>query len=175
MDMNWLTPLAQARPAGQKGYGSYAIAPIPKGTTVAAFGGFAAPRAVLETFDDDRQARSIQIDEDLYLVSAEQPEPGDMLNHSCAPSCGLMGAAILVTMHDVEIGDELTFDYAMCDGSDYDEFVCRCGAETCRGVVTGRDWLREDLQRAYDGWFSPYLARRIAAARFAEAGIPADL
>lgn len=175
MDMNWLTPAAQARPAGDKGWGSYALEPIAKGTTVAAFGGFVASRAVLETMDEDRQARSIQIDEDLYLISAPSPEPGDMLNHSCEPSCGLMGAAILVAMRDIEPDEELTFDYAMCDGSDYDEFRCQCGAATCRDVVTGRDWQDPGLQRKYDGWFSPYLERRIAAARFAEAGIPADL
>jgi hypothetical protein len=175
MDMNWLSPLAQARPAGGKGWGSYALEPIAKGTTVAAFGGFVAPRTVLETFDADRQARSIQIDEDLFLISAPAPEPGDMLNHSCEPSCGLMGAAILVALRDLAPGEELTFDYAMCDGTDYDEFVCQCGVETCRGVVTGRDWLNPELQRKYDGWFSPYLERRIAAARFAEAGIPTDL
>jgi uncharacterized protein len=175
VDMNWLSPLAQARPAGGKGWGSYAVAPISKGDTVAAFGGSVAPRTVLETFDADRQARSIQIDEDLYLISAPTPEPGDMLNHSCEPSCGLMGASILVALRDLEPGEELTFDYAMCDGSDYDEFACQCGAETCRGIVTGRDWMNAELQRKYDGWFSPYLERRIAAARFAEAGIPTDL
>ena len=91
----------------------------------------------LSTFEHDRQGRSIQIDEDLYLVSGETPEPGDMLNHSCEPSCGLVGASVLVAMRDIEVGEELTFDYATCDSSDYDEFECLCGEPTCRGVVTG--------------------------------------
>jgi hypothetical protein len=175
MDMNWLCAKAQARPADGKGWGAYAVEPIAKGTTVAAFGGFVGDRSVLRTMDEDRQARSIQIDEDLYLISAPAPEPGDMLNHSCAPSCGLMGATMLVALRDLEVGEELTFDYAMCDGSDYDEFICQCGTPQCRGTVTGRDWMNPELQRAYDGWFSPYLARRIAAAPFADAGIPSDL
>jgi hypothetical protein len=63
----------------------------------------------------------------------------------------------------VVIGEELTFDYAMSDGSDYDEFECHCGAGICRGTVTGQDWQLTELQHRYAGLFSPYLARRIAA------------
>jgi hypothetical protein len=163
VDYNWLFPGAEARPVGAKGWGSFAIEPIPAGTVVAGFGGFCVTGATLATFDDDRQGRSIQVAEDLYLVSGETPEPGDMLNHSCEPTCGLIGASVLIAMRDIEVGEELTFDYATCDSSDYDEFTCLCGAPTCRGVVTGQDWLRPELQERYAGWFSPYIARRIAA------------
>lgn len=163
MDFNWLTPKAQARPAGDKGWGSYAVEPIHAGETVAAFGGSLVPLAVLETFNDDRQSRSIQVDTDLYLVSGETPDAGDMLNHSCEPNCGLSGQILLVAMRDIEPGEELSFDYAMCDASDYDEFRCLCGEPNCREIVTGSDWRDPDLQAKYAGWFSPYLARRIAA------------
>jgi hypothetical protein len=163
LDYNWLTPKAQARPAGGKGWGSYATEPIAKGETVAGFGGWVVDRATLSSMSDDRQSRSIQVDHDLYLVSSDTPEPGDMLNHSCEPNCGLQGSQIIVAMRDIAPGDELSFDYAMCDASDYDEFTCLCEAPTCRGVVTGADWRDPVLQERYAGWFSPYLVRRIAA------------
>jgi SET domain-containing protein len=163
MDYNWLSPKAHARPAGSKGWGSFAVEPIAAGETVAAFGGWVLDRATLATLSEDRQSRSIQIDTDLYLVSADTPEAGDMLNHSCEPNCGLLGQSLLVAMRDIEVGEELCFDYAMCDASDYDEFQCLCGRPTCRGVVTGSDWRSPELQAKYDGWFSPYLSRRIAA------------
>ncbi len=163
MDYNWLSPKAQVRPAGEKGWGSYAVEPIEAGETVAAFGGHIVPLAVLQTFSDDRQARSIQVDDDLYLVSGDTPEAGDMLNHSCEPNCGLLGQLLLVALRDIESGEELSFDYAMCDASDYDEFRCLCGEPTCREIVTGSDWRDPALQEKYAGWFSPYLARRIAA------------
>jgi SET domain-containing protein len=165
MLMNWLTPRAEARHTGPKGAGSFALEPIPVGTTVAAFGGFVQPREVMEHESPDRQSRSIQIDDDLFLISAAEPEPGDMINHSCDPSCGLVGAILVVTRRDIAVGEELTFDYAMSDGSDYDEFECHCGAGSCRGTVTGRDWQLRELQDRYEGLFSPYLARRIAARR----------
>jgi len=163
VDYNWLTPKAVATPAGGKGWGSFALESIRAGESVAAFGGHIVTLAELHTFDHDRQSRSIQIDEDLYLISGETPEPGDMLNHSCEPSCGLVGAQLLVAMRDIEIGEELTFDYATCDCSDYDEFECLCAELTCRGVVTGSDWRRADLHEKYAGWFSPYITRKIAA------------
>lgn len=163
MDFNWLNPKAQARPVGEKGWGSFAVEPVSAGETVAAFGGYVVNGATLAEFDADRQSRSIQVDSDLYLVSGETPEPGDMLNHSCEPNCGLLGQMLLVAMRDIAPGEELSFDYAMCDASDYDEFRCLCGQPTCRGIVTGSDWRDPDLQEKYAGWFSPYLVRRIAA------------
>ncbi len=66
-------------------------------------------------------------------------------------------------MRDIEPGEELSFDYAMCDASDYDEFLCLCETPICRGVVTGMDWRKPELQKKYVGYFSPYLMRRIAS------------
>lgn len=163
LDYNWLTPKAQARPAGDKGWGSFALEPISRGETVAAFGGWVVTRQVLSTMSEDRQARSIQIEEDLYLVSSDEREPGDMLNHSCEPNSGLAGSQVLVAMRDIEPGEEITFDYAMCDASDYDEFNCLCGQTNCREVVRGTDWRDPVLQAKYMGFHSPYLMRRIAA------------
>lgn len=163
LDYNWLTPKAQARPAGDKGWGSFVLEPIFRGETVAAFGGWIVSREVLSTMSSDRQARSIQVDDDLYLVSGVVREPGDMLNHSCEPNCGLSGSQLLIAMRDIEQGEELTFDYAVCDASDYDEFICLCGQSTCRGVVRGTDWRETEIQDRYAGYFSPYLMKRIAS------------
>lgn len=163
MDYNWLSPKAEARPAGDKGWGSFAAEPIAAGETVAAFGGWVVTGTDLEGISAERQGRSIQIDADLYLVSGETPEAGDMLNHSCEPNCGLLGQTLIVAMRDIPNGEELSFDYAMCDASDYDEFRCQCGHPTCRKVVTGSDWRDTALQEKYAGWFSPYLVRQIAA------------
>jgi hypothetical protein len=163
LDYNWLTPKAQARPAGAKGWGSFATQSISAGETVAAFGGWVIDRSALASLSPDRQSRSIQVDDDLYLVSDETPEPGDMLNHSCEPNAGMSGSTMLIAMRDISPGEEITFDYAMCDASDYDEFSCMCGVPTCRGIVTGSDWRDPVLQAKYRGWFSPYLVKRIAA------------
>ena len=136
MYFNWLTPKAQARTAGDKGMGAYVVEPIEAGETVAAFGGWLADEAELRSLPAERISRTMQVDEHLYLVSGESGDPGDYVNHSCTPNCGL-------------------------DGGDYDEFDCLCGSRDCRGVVTGRDWQLPELQSRYAGWFSPYLAKKI--------------
>ena len=147
---------------GAKGWGSIAIEPISAGETVCAFGGWVVTREVLDGMSTDRRARSIQIDDDLYLVSDDTPEPGDMINHSCDPTGGLLAGNLLVARRDIAVGEEITFDYATSDSSDYDEFRCECGSVHCRGVITGEDWRKPELQERYEGWFSPYLARKIA-------------
>ena len=106
---------------------------------------------------------SIQIEGDLYLVSPAQPDPGDYVNHSCHPNTGLSGQVALVATRAIHPGEEICYDYAMSDGSDYDELDCVCGATLCRGRVTGNDWRLADLQRRYAGYFSPYIQRRIDA------------
>ena len=40
-----------------------------------------------------------------------------------------------MTLRDIEIDEELTFDYAMSDDEFY-EMKCHCGAPTCHGTIT---------------------------------------
>jgi len=105
---------------------------------------------------------SVQVEEGLYLVSELPGEGPDFINHSCDPNVGLNGQIVLVAMRDIEAGEEICIDYAMCDGSPYDEFDCGCGSALCRGRITGEDWQRPELIERYQGYFSPYLQRRIS-------------
>lgn len=164
---NYRTPSAEMRDLGHKGHGSFATDFIPRGTVVATFGGTASTKQGLRHFPAERVSRSIQVEVDLFFVGPEHREPGDSINHSCEPNCGMRNATQVVAMRDIEVGEELTFDYAMSDMAAYDEFNCSCGALTCRGRVTGRDWQDPALQARYDGYFSPYIVREIAASRLA--------
>jgi SET domain-containing protein len=160
---SWLTPRAELRAAGRKGLGIFAVEPIAPGETVAGFGGQVFGREALARLDHDRQSHSIQVDTDLYLVSPTELDPADYANHSCEPNAGMLGNSLVVAMTAIDPGEEICFDYAMCDADDYDEFVCECASPICRGLVTGADWKRPELQARYAGYFSAYLAKRIAA------------
>lgn len=162
---NFLTPLAETRLVGVKGYGSFACQGMTRGTIAATFGGTAANRRDLADFPEERQRRSIQIDIDLFLVGPVDREPGDSINHSCSPNCGMRNATQVVAMRTIAEGEELTFDYAMTDTSDYDEFVCSCSTKECRGFVSGNDWRRDDLRQRYAGYFSPYVQRLIRSSK----------
>jgi hypothetical protein len=164
---NYLSPLAEAREIAPKGFGSFAIAPIPMGTIIATFGGTVLDRMGFETHPIEQRSRSIQIDVDLYVLGPESREPGDSINHSCSPNCGLRNATQLIAMRDIAVGEELTYDYATSDASDYDEFDCACGSDNCRIRITGNDWRLPDLQTRYQKIFSPYVQRKIKAAKLA--------
>ena len=86
------------------------------------------------------------------------------LNHSCEPNLGLQGQIVFVALRDIQKDGEMTFDYAMTDDEPY-EMKCRCGAPSCRGVVSGRDWTKKEIQRRYDGYFSWFIQRRIDAQK----------
>ncbi len=163
MGVCYLTPKARVVLTGIAGHGSVATDTIAAGEVVAAFGGRCISRDELDLLPVEQQQRSIQIEDQLYLAGASDPEPADFINHSCDPSCGLSGNTVLVARRAIHAGEPITYDYAMSDGSDYDEFECVCGAADCRGKVTGLDWMLPELQLRYRGSFSPYLAARIAS------------
>jgi hypothetical protein len=163
MAVSYLTPKVRTAAQAQGGHGSFALEFIGAGEVIAAFGGRCITRDELDLLPDDQQSRSIQIEDALFLAGSPEPEPADFVRHSCEPNCGMHGNTVLVALRDIAPGERVTYDYAMSDGCDYDEFECQCGATACRGKVTGHDWMLPDLQLRYRGSFSPYLARRIAA------------
>lgn len=165
MNTQWLTQKAEARRTADHGDGAFAIEPIAAGEIVAVFGGFVATRPQLDALPEERARRSIQISEDLYLVSGERREPGDMINHSCAPNCGMRGDIVLLAMRNIAVGEELTYDYAMSDVSDYDEFRCCCGMPDCRKMIRGTDWRNPALQARYRGYFTTFVRTRIDESR----------
>ena len=166
---NHLTNAASARETPGKGHGSFAIQPIPAGSLVACFGGTPLSLADFARHPDEQRSRSIQIDHDTFVLGPPMREPGDSVNHSCEPNLGLVSATRLVARRDIAVGEELTYDYATSDSVAYDEFHCACATQSCRGVVRGTDWTKESIRQRNNGWFSPYLARRITGLRSARA------
>lgn len=163
MSISYLTPKARPVPAGPLGHGTAAVEPIAAGEVVVVYGGRCVSRDELELLPAEQQSRSLQVEDGVFLAGATEPEPADFVNHSCEPNCGMRGATTIVAMRDIAVGEVLSYDYACSDGSDYDEFECGCGSASCRGKVTGLDWMLPELQLRYRGWFSPYLAARIGA------------
>lgn len=150
---------------GKGGCGVFAREPIKKGELIALWGGRVVAEDELDPHMPNFTQRILQIEEGFYLETPANLEPSDCFNHSCHPNIGFSGQIGLRAMREIEAGEELNFDYAMCDGSPYDEFECYCGSEECREHVTGEDWKIPELWERYDGFFSPYLARRIEALK----------
>ena len=143
----------------------YARDVIEPGELVAVWSGRFIPAEALDDLPEEIRRHTVQVEERLYLASVSANEPPDFINHSCEPNAGLDGQIAIVARHRIHPGDEVTIDYAMCDGTPYDEFDCACGTSLCRGRVTGEDWRNPELWERYAGHFSPYLERRIKALK----------
>ena len=163
---SYLSPKLVTKVHPEKGgWAVFAAAPIRANELLSVWGGDIMTLEQVINLPPEIRPYSVQVEEDLYLVTTRQPEGSDFINHSCKPNAGLAGQISLVAMRDILPGEEICFDYAMSDGSPYDEFPCACGASTCRGQVTGNDWTRPELWERYAGYFSPYLQRRIERLR----------
>lgn len=136
---------------------------IEPGELVAIWSGRIVTAEELDELAPEIRRHTVQVEEGLYLASLSAEEPPDFINHSCEPNAGLDGQIAIVALHRIAPGEEVTIDYAMCDGSAYDEFDCECGSSACRGRVSGEDWRNPTLWERYAGHFSPYLQRRIEA------------
>ena len=136
------------------------------GELIAVWSGRIVGAEQLDELPPEIRRHTVQVEEGLYLASLSPDEPPDFINHSCEPNAGLDGQVAIVALHRIQPGEEVTIDYAMCDGSPYDEFECGCGSPSCRGRVTGEDWRNPTLWERYAGHFSPYLERRIRALKW---------
>ncbi|HMF45070.1 MAG TPA: SET domain-containing protein-lysine N-methyltransferase [Candidatus Udaeobacter sp.] len=163
--LSYLSPKTEVRESKIHGRGLFATADIAKDEIVAVKGGHIVDRkTVREKITPVFGPVEIQIDDGLFIgpMTEEERELSMLyLNHSCDPNLGVRGEITFVAMRDIRAGEELTHDWAMTDDDDYSA-DCNCGAVNCRKVLTGKDWQRSDLQKRYAGYFSAYLARKIA-------------
>jgi SET domain-containing protein len=156
---------AKGRPSGIEGRGLVAVAPIAKDEIVAIKGGHLVDTETLDALPERLRNTDVQIADGFHLAALEDDEYEPVMlfiNHSCEPNVGFAGNIVLVAMRDIAPGEELTTDYALFDDSD-ERMTCNCGAASCRGMITGRDWQIPELERKYGSYFSWYLLRRVAS------------
>jgi uncharacterized protein len=162
------SPKTEVRDSKIHGRGLFATANIAKDEIVAVKGGHIISREQLrDKVTPLLGPVEIQIDDDLFIAPVtEEEREGSMLytNHSCDPNLGMHGEITFVAMRNIRAGEELTHDWGMTDDDDY-SVECNCGAPNCRKILTGKDWQRPKLQARYAGYFSEYLAKKIANKR----------
>ena len=164
-DMTYFSPNTEKRVSGIEGRGIFARESISKGEIVVVKGGYIMTRDQRDDVGRRLGPAEIQATEDLFIgpVTQSEREGGMMhLNHSREPNLGLQGQIAFVALRDIADDEELMFDYAMTDDEPYG-MECNCGAPTCRKVITGYDWMKEELQRKYYGYLLWFIQRRLDA------------
>jgi SET domain-containing protein len=155
----------QVRESKIHGRGLFATTDIARNEIVAVKGGHIISWEELREITPRLGPVEIQIDDRLFIAPVtEEEREGSMLysNHSCDANIGMRGEITFVAMRDIRAGEELTHDWAMTDDDDDYSVECKCGARNCRKILIGKDWQRPELQKRYAGYFSAYLAKKIA-------------
>jgi len=164
MNLSYRSPKTEVRKSPIHGKGLFAAQSIKAGEIVAVKGGFILQRADWESLEKQLGSAEIQIAEDFFIAPIDKEgREGSMvyLNHSCEPNCAIAGQIVFIAMIDIDRDQELTHDWATTDDLDY-EIECNCGKPSCRGKVTGKDWMLPELQKKYQGWFCWFIQRKIA-------------
>src|SRR5438105_11001633 len=165
LSLSYCSPKTEMHESKIHGRRLFAMADIAKDEVAAVKGGHIVDRKTLHEKITPRLGPvEIQIDDDLFIAPVTDEERDvSMLysNHSCDPNLGVRGEITFVAMRDIRAGEELTHDWATTDDDNY-SLECKCGAPNCRKNLTGKDWQRPELQKRYAGYFSAYLARKIA-------------
>lgn len=134
----------------KNGSGVFATINFSFGQEVMKFNGRLFLRDSLPTPYSDYSDHYMQIDTGLYLGPSGGPD--DYVNHSCEPNCGVYkngDVFILIAIKNIDIGDEITWDYSTTMDEDDWEMVCRCESRQCRGVIRDFKYLPKSVQEKY--------------------------
>lgn len=168
---SYLHPTAELRPAGESRLGLFTSTPIAPGTLVTLWSGEIHHVDVVPTLAVERQPYFIHVDEEWMLGPPAGPlHPSEYFNHSCEPTCGMLGQIGLVTLRHIIAGEQLTFDYAMAELA-AQPWACCCGAPGCRGRVRQDDAFLPELRARYAGFYSPWIQRKLDATAVSEPGL----
>ena len=163
---SWLDPRLEIRPSPISGRGTFATQPIPAGQIVILWvhriltkeeTALAPPGLLLERSDHKW----------IWQPPDDPNAPDNLLNHSCNPNLWMADEVSLATTRAIDPNEELTSDYALFELEEdwLCKFLCNCGQPNCRRTITGRDWMRPELQLRYAGHFHPEIQKRIASGQ----------
>jgi hypothetical protein len=161
---SYRSPKVKVREKSQiQGKGVFAVSAISKGEVVFIKAGHIVDESSANALEARLGEYCLQIDDHFFLCPTTPEEvlsTAIYVNHSCEPNVGPRGQVTFVALRDIQAGEELCHDYAMTTDREY-YLTCQCGTPSCRGVITGKDWKRNDLQEKYGKNFAYYILRKI--------------
>jgi len=163
--LSYRSPKTDVRQSPIHGKGLFANQTIRVGEIVAIKGGYIFTGQAWKSREQLFGDSEIQIGDGFFIAPDQQLQrDGAMVysNHSCDPNIAIQGQIVFVAMRDIAANEELTHDWATTDDLDY-VLSCRCASPRCRGTITGKDWMKRELQEKYKGWFCWFIQRKIDA------------
>jgi uncharacterized protein len=161
---SWLDPGVIVRPSAIHGLGLFAARRIRAGELVIRLGGVElSDEEVRRKIAHGERYDGIILDEHVNLQIEPADWPGIHGNHSCDPNLWLTGSVEISALRGIGASEEMTTDYATYTMTRDWSMRCSCGSPLCRGLVTGDDWRRMELQKRYAGHFARPIERHIRA------------
>lgn len=74
---------------------------------------------------------------EVFLIWSNLPQEWAPQNHSCNANTAFVGLNVVAT-RSIQIGEELTLDYAEFLDENAEPFECLCDASNCRGTISGK-------------------------------------
>jgi len=165
MKISYLSPHTRVGASPIHGKGLFARNNIPQYDIIAIKGGYIVDIEQWKQLHPQLRDSEIQISDKFFISPVEPPQREEAMlyiNHSCEPNAAIAGQIVYLAMRDIKAGEEITADWATTDDLDY-SMPCHCGSANCRKVISGKDWMKPELQQKYKGWFCWFLQRKIDA------------
>ena len=153
----------EVRKSTKQGSGFFAIEDIEKDEIVAIRSGHIVELEEAIRLDKEVGDFSLQLSENHFLcpsTNAELDQIALYINHSCDPNVGMDGQINYVAMREIKAGEELCLDYAVAMNTEY-ELKCNCASGNCRGIITGFDWKKKEIQKRYENYFAHFITKLI--------------
>ena len=163
----WINPKIEIRETSNKGKGMFATALIKTSDIILIWGGeYANAKGAEEAKEKGRLV--FQWDDDLFSVEDRGDDMGYFINHACDSNTWMRDAYTLVAKRDIQVGEEVTADYALweADQNYISKWECYCGSLVCRKRITSNDWKLPEVQERHTGNFSPLINKRIKKQKY---------
>jgi hypothetical protein len=139
------------------GKGLFAATKISAGTVLCKIAGNEMDFAKTVSLKD-KESHALQIDIDRYILC----EPPFLFsNHSCNPNCGINTKMEMITLKDIQRGEELLWDYSTSMLERHWTLECSCGEKQCRKIIMDFDRLPNEIQAHYlqENLVLPYIVQ----------------
>lgn len=78
------------------------------------------------------ECNPLQISSDTFI---DLIEPYNCFNHSCNPNAGIRNNGILFALRDINLGDEIMYDYSTTVDDVIWNMECACLEKNCRKII----------------------------------------
>lgn len=130
------------RSSAMHGVGVYTTAPILKDTLVVEYIG---QRISAKTTDGMYNDVTFLFGLDGAKTVIDGFGMAAFVNHSCDPNCEtdqIDGKIWIIAARNIEVGEELSYDYNIYDCEPGEQVPCYCGSPNCRGTMISEDELK---------------------------------